>query len=217
MKWSENAWKTIQPIYNKTLKLPFIKELMNGTLNEEKFIFYIQQDALYLSDFGKVLIGIASKLTKQKHIDTFIRFAGETIVVENILHESFMNKLENKKQLIASPSCLLYTSYLLRQLAISPVEVIVAAVLPCFWIYKEVGDYILENQTKNNNPYQDWINTYAGEEFSLSVKKAIDICDELADNCTREQQLQMTNAFIMCSKFEYMFWDSAYKMEQWNI
>ncbi|HCC51139.1 MAG TPA: thiaminase II, partial [Porphyromonadaceae bacterium] len=64
MKWSENAWDAIKPIYKKTLELPFIQELMNGTLDREKFVFYIQQDALYLSDYGKILTAIATKLTK---------------------------------------------------------------------------------------------------------------------------------------------------------
>ena len=215
MKWSEEAWNAAQPIYQKILELPFLKELMDGTLSREKFIFYIQQDALYLAEYGKVMTGIASKLSNPKQIEAFIQFAGESIAVENALHESFIHELKDKPE--ASPSCLLYTSYLLRQLATAPIEVIVAAVLPCFWIYKEVGDYILEHQTKGNNPYQDWINTYGGEEFEKSVKTAIDICDQLAEQCTPEQRQSMTEAFVMCSKLEWMFWDSAYNLEQWKI
>ena len=92
-----------------------------------------------------------------------------------------------------------------------------AAVLPCFWIYKEVGDYILAHQTKENNPYQTWIDMYAGDEFAKSVERAIRICDELAEKCTEEQQNAMTEAFITCSKMEWMFWDSAYQLEQWKI
>ena len=216
MKWSKEAWNAAQPVYQKILELPFLKELMDGTLPREKFIFYIQQDALYLAEYGKVMTGIASKLRNPKHIEAFIQFAGESIAVENALHESFIHELKDKA-IEASPSCQLYTSYLLRQLATAPIEVIVAAVLPCFWIYKEVGDYILEHQIKGNNPYQDWINTYGGEEFEKSVKTAIDICDQLAEQCTPEQRQSMTNSFVMCSKLEWMFWDSAYNLEQWRI
>ncbi|MGL4667724.1 MAG: hypothetical protein ACRCWR_07320 [Saezia sp.] len=111
----------------------------------------------------------------------------------------------------------IYTSYLLRQLAIAPVEVIAAAVLPCFWIYKAVGDYILINQIKIENPYQSWIDTYGGEDFDKSVKQAIRICDELADTCTEEQRQAMTEVYVMCSKMEWLFWDSAWRMEEWKI
>ena len=217
MKWSDEAWKAIEPVYTKIKELPFIKELMDGTLDNKKFIFYIQQDALYLADYGKVLTAIASKLSKPDHSVAFIHFAGESVAVEKVLHESFINELDNEKNIEASPSCLLYTSFLMKQLTNSPIEVALAAVLPCFWIYKEVGDYILANQTKGENPYQSWINTYGGEDFAESVEKAILICNEVADLCTDVQRKAMTEAFVMCSKMEWMFWDSAYKQEQWQI
>ncbi|PXV59373.1 thiaminase/transcriptional activator TenA [Dysgonomonas alginatilytica] len=217
MKWSEEAWKAIEPVYKKIQELPFIKELMNGTLDNKKFIFYIQQDAIYLADYGKVLTAIASKLSNPKHIEAFIHFAGESVAVEKILHESFVHELDKKEKIEASPSCLLYTSFLMKQLANAPVEVALAAVLPCFRIYKEVGDYILVNQTKGENPYQSWINTYGGDDFAESVKTAISICNEVADACTSAQRKAMTEAFVMCSKLEWMFWDSAYKQEQWEI
>jgi thiaminase/transcriptional activator TenA len=216
MKWSEKAWVSIEPIYRKTVELPFIKELMAGTLEREKFVFYIQQDSLYLSDYGKALMAVAAKLTEPKHVEAFIGFAGESIQVENELHKMLFAEFQADRQQTPSPSCLLYTSFLLRQLC-EPVEVMAAAVLPCFRIYKEVGDYILSHQTKGDNPYQAWIDAYGGEEFTESVKKACGICDDLAEKCTPEQQHRMTDAFIACSKMEWMFWDSAYNLEQWKI
>ncbi len=215
MKWSTKTWDSIAPIYKEITKLPFIKELMDGTLPYEKFAFYIQQDALYLTEYGKVLTGIASKLKDPKHITSFINFAGDSVTMENQLHKSFVKEI--RSDIEPSPSCLLYTSYLMSLFSNAPREVISAAVLPCFWIYNEVGKYILANQTTGDNKYQDWINTYEGEEFTNSVIEAIAICDDLAEKCTEEQQSEMTKAFIMCSKFEWMFWDSAYRMEQWKI
>jgi len=217
MKWSEKAWTEALPVYNKILTLPFIQQLIDGTLDNRKFLFYIQQDALYLAEYGKVLTGIASRLSNPEHIGSFIHFANDSIAVEKALHASFKDILggENNKQ--PSPCCLLYTSFLLRQLATSPTEVIVASILPCFWIYKEVGDYILENQVKETNPYQSWINTYGGEDFAQSVKMAISIADELAESCTPSQQNAMTDAYVTCSKMEWMFWDSAWKQEEWPV
>lgn len=131
--------------------------------------------------------------------------------------KSFAIPLIIKDRLKPSPACLLYTSYLWRQLANAPIEVSVAAVLPCFWIYKAVGDYILANQTNEENPYQTWINTYGGDDFSRSVSRAIEICDELAESCTESRQKEMLEAFVVCSKMEYLFWDSAHNLEQWKI
>jgi len=218
MKWSESAWESIQPVYNKILQQPFISELMNGTLDRQKFEFYIQQDALYLAEFTKVLSIVASKLDKSEHISAFLYFAKNTIFVEQVLHESFFKEYSVNALAEASPACLFYTSYLHRQSANAPVEVALAAILPCFWIYREVGDYILKNQTnKENNPYQKWINTYGGVEYSADVDRAIAICNELAENCTEKQRQVMTETFVMCSKFEWMFWDSAWRLEKWSI
>lgn len=218
MKWSNQAWKAAKPVYNEILNLPFIKELMQGTLSQEQFEFYIQQDALYLAEYGRVLTAIATKLEKPEHAAAFISFAANTMEVERALHQTFVSRLnQSDKPIEPSPSCLLYTSYLSKHVALSSVEVILGAVLPCFWIYKKVGDYILEHQTKGNNPYQSWIDTYGGEEFNQSVETAIKICDELAEKSSESLKEKMIEAYIMCSKMEWLFWNSAYKQEQWLI
>lgn len=216
MKWSEQAWNAAKPIYDKILELPFIKELMNGKLTKEQFIFYIKQDAIYLAEYGKILTGIASRLDNANHIAAFIEFASDSINVEQALHESFMHEIKDGNS-EASPTCLLYTSFLHKQLANAPIEVALAAVLPCFWIYKEVSDYILTHQVEGDNPYQSWINTYGGEDFDRSVFTAISICDAVAAQCTESQQQAMIGAFSISSKLEWMFWDSAYKQEKWTI
>ena len=90
-----------------------------------------------------------------------------------------------------------------------------AAILPCFWIYKKVGDHILETQNSKNNPYKNWIDTYSGEEFAEGVKKAITYTDRMAENSTPEIRSQMLEAFITASKLEYNFWDAAYRNIIW--
>lgn len=217
MDWSEQAWQAALPVYNKILELDFIRELMDGSLPEEKFRFYLQQDALYLAGFGKALAGIASKLAKPEHTEAFAAFAGDTMAVERDMQQAYFSVMGTLEDLEPSPTCLLYTSTLLRQLADAPVETAMAAVLPCFRVYQEVGEYILKNQSGKDNRYQSWIDTYGGEEFGDAVRRAIAICDELAAECTQKQRDSMTDAYVLCTKMEWMFWDSAYKLEQWPV
>lgn len=214
MKWSEQAWNSIESIYNKILDLPFLHELMDGTLPPEKFYFYLRQDAIYLSEYGKVLIRIASRLEKSQHKTAFLSFAADAITVESTLHTSYLKEAPQTSYKGASPSCLLYTGFLAKQL-LYPVETALAAVLPCFWIYQRVGEYIVGHQTNNHNPYQAWINTYGNEDFARTVINAIAICDEVADNSPLKTE--MTEAFAYSSRMEWMFWDSAYQLEKWKI
>jgi thiaminase (transcriptional activator TenA) len=215
MNWSNKTWEQIQPIYQSIIKMPFIAEMMKGTLALERFQFYIAQDSHYLEHFGRSLSIIAARIQNIKDSLAFIRFAEGAIIVENALHESYFKDFNLTDKGIMQPSCHHYAHFLKSIASLGSVEVAVAAVLPCFWIYKEVGDYIYKNQQPINNPYQKWIDTYSGEEFNKVVQQAITICDSLASSCTKSQQHFMTKAFITSSQLEFQFWDSAYHLRKW--
>lgn len=215
MKWSDKAWAEALPVYNDITAMPFIKELANGTLDVEKFKYYLQQDAHYLEYFARALAIIAAKTRDVDTMLDFIRFSEGAIVVERALHDSYFKEYNINQRVAMSPACHHYVHYLQSTVYMADSAVGMAAVLPCFWIYKKVGDYILSIQDKNDNKYQNWIDTYAGEEFSLLVDRAIAICNEVAENSTSAQRKLMTEAFMAASRLEYLFWDSAYRLEQW--
>lgn len=217
MRWSEQAWQQSEGIYQQILEHDFIGELMAGTLAPERFRHYIAQDALYLDAFSRALALIGARTHDTDTSLQFVRFAEGAIVVEQALHATFFQKLGISAKATPSPTCLNYTNYLLAQAALAPVETAMAAVLPCFWIYKKVGDHIYQHQQAGSNPYQDWINTYAGEEFGVLVQKAIAHCDAAAELSTPARQDEMTLRFVQASRFEWMFWDSAYRLERWPV
>ncbi len=215
MKWTEEAWRECAPVYTEILKLPFLNELMSGNLPQEKFLFYLYQDALYLKAYGIILAGIAGKLDRKEWREDFFKFSSDTVSVEQALHQYYLKGIN--KGIEPTPTCALYTGHMYSQLAGASTEEALAAVLPCFWVYKKVGDHILENQTKNGNPYQPWIDTYGGEDFASAVQKAMAICDEAAINTTPARRVAMNRAFKLSFKMEWMFWHSAWIMEQWPV
>jgi thiaminase/transcriptional activator TenA len=215
MKWSNTVWQQATPIYNAITAMPFITELAAGTLDPEKFKYYMQQDAHYLEYFARTLAVIAAKVPDVNAMLDFIRFAEGAIVVERALHDGYFKLYEVGERAAMSPTCHHYVHFMQSTAYGADVAVAMAAVLPCFWIYKKVGDHILEHQSQNANPYADWIATYAGEEFGIIVDKAISLCDKEASQATAVQQEAMTAAFITASRLEFAFWDSAYKLEKW--
>ena len=212
-KWSEKAWKHSLPTYTKILQMPYIKELMAGTLPQRCFTFYIQQDELYLKDYGKALNAIVELLPKQSHKELFTFFAEEAVLSEQQLHESFIKKLQIEPQTQKSKACLSYTNFLNECTLRGDLEVSLAAILPCFWVYNEVGKYVVANQNKKgNNPYQAWIDTYSCDEFDNEVRQCIDVCDEYAST-SPEKHDAMTEAYAIGTLAEFNFWDSAYRLD----
>ena len=209
-KWSEKAWKHSLPTYSKILEMPYIEELMVGTLPQQCFKFYIQQDALYLKEYGESLSKIAELLPNHAHKELFKFFAESAVLSEQQLHESFIKKLDIEPQTQKSKACLNYTNFLTDFTRRGDLELSLAAILPCFWVYNEVGRYIVANQSKNgNNPYQAWIDTYSCDEFDNEVRQCIDVCDEYAA-ASPEKQQAMTEVYEFATRAEFDFWDSAY-------
>lgn len=214
--FSQELWKAIEGPYGKILEHPFIQELIEGELSKEVFSFYIGQDALYLKEFGKALSLLGARSERSEHLLQFARFAEGGIVVEQELHEHFFQKFGVEEPGEASPTCRNYTGFLLSTCALKDRAEGMAAVLPCFWIYREVGRYIHERSTPDN-PYKEWIETYVSEEFDELVRKAIGILDELAESSSRDLRERMKAAFIQGTRYEWMFWDSAYRLETWPV
>ena len=205
--WSHEAWLAGETAYKEILRLPFVSELADGTLSTERFMRYIAQDSLYLGQYCRVLSHIASRLDDSGMRSDFLRFAADGVAVEEALHGSFLASAADRPTTM-SPACLFYTS-LLKSMAYEPVEVEAAAILPCFWIYREVGKWIIRNQKISGNPYSEWIATYSDPGFDRSTELAIDICNRLAASASDTIRERMTAIYAECSRMEWLFWHSA--------
>lgn len=214
-KWSQVAWEAAAPYYRKILELPFIKGIIDGTLPRDKFMFYLQQDELYIRAYSRVLAHIASRVETNDLTEAFLAFASDGVEVEKHMHQGYLKDTPEASEM--SPTCLLYTSTL-ASVASRPVAVEAAAILPCFWVYWAVGQHILEKAGDlSGNPYRQWIETYGDPAFTTGNQRAIDACDTLAREATASVRQEMTRMFVLCTRLEWMFWDSAYRQEKWPI
>ena len=212
----EKTREKTEHIFHAIIKHDFVIELMQDTLDKDIFGFYVNQDSLYLNEYKKSLVTVGTKCHRAEDTQFFYESATGIIQVEDALHNVFLeDKYANPTP---SPTCELYNSYLARIVNNESVEVGVAAVLPCFTIYKEVGDFIIRIQgNKGSNSRQSWIDTYASDEFATAVQQAIDIANTYARTASPENLANMEEVFIKTSQLEWMFWDSAYKQEKWAI
>ena len=113
-----------------------------------------------------------------------------------------------------SPVCHHYVHYLQSMGWSRSYPVALAALLPCFWIYAEVGRAILA-EARPGNPYQSWVDTYAGDEFHALVARVRTTIDQLAAQADARTLEAMHQAYTDAARLEWMFWDSAYRLGQW--
>ncbi len=218
--FSAIAWGETSALRGKIIDLPFNRELTAGVLSEERFRFYMIQDAHYLEDYSRALAVAAAKAPDPEAMQCFAAAAKEALVVERALHAGFFQKFGVSSQEAAlvepSPTCAAYTNFLLSVAHVGAYAELVAAILPCFWIYWDVGKQIAAVATPDN-PYHAWIETYSDPEFGEQVEAVIAIADRTAAAVTEDQRGRMLGAFKRSSQYEWMFWDSAYRLETWPV
>jgi len=217
MRFSEEAWERSAALRAAIHALPFNRELAAGSLSPERFRFYILQDALYLAQYSRVLALAAAKAPDTASLQAFGGSALGAIAVEQRLHEHYLREFgvtpEAAAAAEAMPDCLAYTSYLLATAHQEPWGVLVAALLPCFWIYWDVAGAI-SRQSAAGNRYQAWIDTYADPHFGASVERVIGIADAGAE-ATPTLRPAMLGAFARSAQYEFLFWDGAYRQRDW--
>jgi thiaminase/transcriptional activator TenA len=213
MEFSEQVWEETLSVYKAIIHHPFNQELMYGTLDTARFGYYIEQDALYLTDFARSLALIATRASHGHMTAAFLKFSqGSLLAEQEVVHQFFRQTFNLKECGQITRATLMYTNFLLRMCALEPFEIAVAAVLPCFWIYREVGRYILKG-TVPHNPFEQWITTYASDEFSTDVEEMIEIFDCLAEESSVETKRQMSKAFQTSVVLEWHFWNDAYVLD----
>lgn len=216
--FSARAWHETTDLRRRIVNLPFNRELAAGTVSEQRFRYYMIQDALYLEQYSRTLAIASARAPDPAAMEQFARAAQEALVVERALHNGFLQAFgvtpEAAAQQEPSPTCYGYTNFLLAVAHQGAYEELVAAVLPCFWVYWEVGNAIADTSIADN-PYHAWIDTYSDPSFGQAVQAVIEIVDRAAGTTTAALRGAMMRAFVRSTQYEWMFWDGAYRLERW--
>ena len=202
-------------IWGRIIEHPFVLELYGGTLPAEKFRYYALQDYNYLSGLMRCMCVIASK--------------GDTELMREVLrmaHDEATTELESYERTLASiglsmdealktepaPTNLAYMSFILTTAYTkSPVEGL-TAILPCFWSYADIAETNKDLLEDNRNEiYKAWASVYLERSTKDLVEELRSIVDSLDDHESASR------IFMTASRYEYMFWDMAYKQERWIV
>ena len=218
--FTSQLWRGSAGIYQAILAHPFLTGLADGSLAPDAFAFYVVQDALYLGKYAEALAAAGARAPDPAAAGMFARHAAGAIEVEQQLHRSLLPELGIDPAVIAgaepAPTTLAYTSHLLATVSMGSYSDGVAAVLPCYWIYWEVGKELLRRGSPDPR-YQRWIGTYGGEEFGEVVREVLDVTDKLGPELDPAARDRADRHFRTSSRYEWMFWDMGYHQERWPL
>jgi thiaminase (transcriptional activator TenA) len=216
--FTAELWQGVTATYGAILKHPFLAGLTDGSLPPDAFAFYVVQDALYLRRYAQALAAVSSRAPDAAGVEMFARHAADAIAVERTLHDSLLADLGIDPAAAGAaepaPTTLAYTSYLLATTGAGSYAEGVGAVLPCYWIYREVGQELLRRGSPDPR-YQKWIGTYGGEEFGEVVRQVLAVTDRLGPGLSPAERALMHRHFRVTSRYEWMFWDMGYRKESW--
>ena len=222
MSFSNHLRRLARPIWNAQLIHPFVIALGNGTLPEQTFRYYILQDARFLGDLARVFSAAAQKAPDSDSALRFNKLAADTIIVERSLHENYGTQWKMTAKKMSSvpmaPTNYAYTRHMLSVAASGTAAEITVVALPCAWIYCVIGRHLLrKGPPPKNHPYRDWLMLYASPEFADVQRWMRKKVDQWAETAGIDEKKRMEEAFIISSRYEWMFWEMAWNEEKWPV
>ena len=222
-RFSELAWRSVADWFAAVIEHPFTRALADGSLSRAVFARYLLDDAHYLKGYSSALAALSARSSDPEGTMILARSAAAAIAGERTTHRDFLLPLgidpDASDVAEPSPTCLGYVQSLRAASVLEPVGVGVAAVLPCFRVYAEVGSWIVAGTAgqpdRSEHPYRTWIDTYADPAFAESVRDTEAYADRLAAEAAPTERSAMLTAYRRATRYEFMFFDAAWRGERW--
>jgi len=218
-RFTDRLYRLAQPVWEAQHSHPFVRGIGDGSLDIEKFKFWVCQDYLFLIDYARLL---ALAVARAPDLDSMRRFADlvhGTLNVEMNLHQSYAAEfgistaeLEAEEK---APTTRGYTDFLLRVAALDEFSELIAALLPCMWGFSDIGQRLAQDSGPVDDRYAKWIGMYSSEEFAELAVWCRALVDRVAAGLPEETLRRMEDAFLTSSRYELLFWEMAWRQERW--
>lgn len=220
MKTTERLLLAAKDIWAAYNEHPFVLGLQDGTLDQEKFRYYIIQDYLYLEEYAKVFALGLAKANSPETMRLFSKYVTLLTESEMDIHRGYMGKFAvSREELEATPRALdnlSYTSYMLRVAYEESEAEILAAILSCAYSYEVIAHTILmRNPAAADHPfYGEWIKGYSDPHYSEANILLLETTDRITEHYTEAQLRHLEEIFTACSRYELAFWELGWNMSK---
>lgn len=221
MAFTDEIEQDAEEIWTAILGHPMVERLGEGTLDEEPFRYWVRQDYVYLIEYARVFGHGAASAPDLDRMGRFAELLDGIINTEMELHRAYAaefgiteRELETTEP---SPTTRAYTDFLVRTAATGSFGDLIAALLPCMWGFNETGKRLAAQGKPDQPQYAEWIDMYSGEEFTELSDWCLDLMDEVAAGSTECDRERYRRLFLTSARYEYLFWDAAWRQEGWPV
>ena len=220
--FTQRLYKSVSSIWFEQMRHPFVEALGEGTLPQSRFEYYIKQDALFLRELTKSFAYATTRTDDPGEMQRFGELLLDTLLGERALHQSygatFGMTLEQMALTEIAPTNYAYTRHLLHISATGSLTELVTAVLPCVWIYAEVGRHFQARELPTeDHRYRDWLLMYASPKFQEDAGWLRRVLDDHAAGLDESHLRRLEEIFLTSTRYEWMFWDMAWREERWPV
>jgi len=214
--FSEQLRTEAEPIWRRIFDHPFLRKIKDGTLPLETFQYYLAQDYLYLEGFARTVAMALAKAPDSKLLEELSHRV--LTPVERPLHHKLVAEagltMEQVQETGPSPTNTGYVNHMLATASRHSLGPTAAALLPCPWTYHMLREEVGQSE---HPLYGQWTSFYVAGFLEGSVEAWRSFVDRMAHDASPAELDAMRQAFLTSSRYEYMFWDAAYRREQWPL
>jgi thiaminase (transcriptional activator TenA) len=218
-RFSDRLYRLAQPVWEAQKNHPFVRGIADGTLDLDKFKFWVRQDYLFLIDYARLLALAVVRAPDLPVMQRFADLVHATLNVEMDLHRSYAgefrisaDELETEEK---APTTRAYTDFLLRAAGTGDFSELIAALLPCMWGFSDIGRTLAQRPRPTDERYAKWIEMYSSVEFAELAGWCRGLVDQVAAGLPEETLRRMEDAFVTSSRYELLFWEMAWRQERW--
>jgi thiaminase/transcriptional activator TenA len=221
MAFTDELAEIGDPIWDAILDHPMVEQLGEGSLDEEPFRYWVRQDYVYLVDYSRVFAYGAASAPDLERMSTFAELLESTINTEMSLHREYAAQFgisEDELEATApSPTTRAYTDFLVRTAATGTFGDLAAALLPCMWGFNVTGERLAEQGLPDHDRYAQWIEMYSSDEFAELTAWCQGLVNDVAADATDAERDRYRRLFETSAQYEYLFWDAAWRQEEWPV
>lgn len=219
MSFSQHLRSIADEIWEAQHRHPFVTGIGDGSLDLDRFGYWLRQDYLYLIDYARLFGAGMLKAPTLELMNTMSQLGHGILHTEMDLHRSYVAEFgistEDLEQETKAPTCQGYTDFLLRTATVGDFPELMGALLPCIWGYGEVGDRLAERGMPADDRLQRWIEMYTSEEFRQLGVWCRQATDQVCVGLSSSALQRVEEAFVTSSRYELAFWEMAWSGEKW--